>query len=65
MNSRLRLRPSKQTLAQRSGSAIKPISLPLDASFSKSDCYGGVTVSGKLAGLCNYPNDSLHATVSV
>src|SRR5262245_19331774 len=28
MNSRLRLRPPKQTLAQRSGSAIKPIGLP-------------------------------------
>jgi hypothetical protein len=35
------------------------------ATASKSDRYGGVTVSGKLAGLCNYPNDSLHATVSV
>src|SRR6516225_6674196 len=38
MNSRLRLTPPKQTLAERSGSAMKPMGLPVGSKIFTPSC---------------------------
>lgn len=39
MNRRLRLMPPKRTLAQRSGSAMKPIGLPVGSKILTPSCF--------------------------